>query len=95
MASGGDEMRRKSEASDEIWKSGYNLKPTKERSDETRSGESRGIAASGNAVPWQRHLKKLRAVSLKMISCGPKHVAEGLNYFQVHMRAEIMRMVRA
>jgi hypothetical protein len=44
MARGGDEMRRKCEASDEIWKRGYNLKPTKERSDETRNGESRGIA---------------------------------------------------
>ena len=43
MARGGDEMRRKSEASDEIWKGGYNWKPTKVRSDETRSGESRGI----------------------------------------------------
>jgi hypothetical protein len=39
MARGCDEMRRKSEASDEIWKRGYNLKPTKER-----SGESRGVA---------------------------------------------------
>jgi hypothetical protein len=44
MPRGGDEMRRKSEASDEIWKRVYNWKPTKERSDETRSGESRGIA---------------------------------------------------
>jgi hypothetical protein len=43
MARGGHEMRRKSEASDEIWKRGYNWKPTKERSDETRSGENRGI----------------------------------------------------
>jgi hypothetical protein len=44
MARGGDEMRRKSEVSDEIWKRGYNWKPTKERGDQTRSGESRGIA---------------------------------------------------
>jgi hypothetical protein len=47
MARGGDEMRLKSEASDEIWKRGYNWKPTRERSDETRSGESRGIAVRG------------------------------------------------
>jgi hypothetical protein len=46
MVRGGDEMRRKSEASDEIWKRGNNLKPKKERSDETRSGESRCIAVN-------------------------------------------------
>jgi hypothetical protein len=38
---GVDEMRRKSEANDEIWKRGYNWIPKKERSDETRSGENR------------------------------------------------------
>jgi hypothetical protein len=68
MARGGDEMRRKSEASDEIWKSGYNLKPTKERSDETRSGESRGIAvvvccAQSYSVSKQ-HVKSLKSFVL-------------------------------
>jgi hypothetical protein len=53
MARGGDEMRRKSEASDEIWKRGYNRKPTKERSDETRSGEIRGIVVF--AIWWHQH----------------------------------------
>jgi hypothetical protein len=54
MARGGDEMRRKSEASDEIWKRGYNLKPTKER-----SGESRGIAV--------RYKQKITSVVLQAI----------------------------
>jgi hypothetical protein len=55
MARGDDEMRQRSEASDEIWKSGYNWKPTKERSDETRSGEIRGIAVGGELlkVAWE------------------------------------------
>jgi hypothetical protein len=44
MARGGDEMRRKSETKRRNLETWYNWKPTKERSDETRSGESRGIA---------------------------------------------------
>jgi hypothetical protein len=85
ISHGGDEMRRKSAASDEIWKRGYNSKPTKERSDKTRSGESRGIAVllcstlkcpfivtlrPQKEFPWEAGTKK-RLYALRSLACCP------------------------
>lgn len=40
----------KEQASDEIWERGYNWKPMKERSNKTRSGESRGTAVTSDSL---------------------------------------------